>query len=255
MALLRQAQRLALDQVTRDKVFKGTLLPELGLIPNRAFPFRVYVLECESFFDSGSPSYYVGIVSADGVLTRLEAHFGKRGAAYTGEHPPKGIVFLFPAATWAVESFVYHALMTVLPSAAFTSGRVGGWTQTAPKSSFQRFKHTLEPQLEREWRMANNLCLDCGYSCAAGRCTNRPTVAMRGSSVTASSSMPSPPPSIKPVARPIVPAVPSSIMTDDVLFDKWYDRWSLSSVEQRGWVPMSKVLPVLGEAQTILADS
>ena len=63
--------------------------------------------------------------------------------------------FLFPAANRAVEAYVFHALMTELPEDAFTSGRVGGWTQTAPHSLFKSLKQNLAPLLQRAWRMVN----------------------------------------------------------------------------------------------------
>ena len=145
MTSLSRPERIPFDTITRETVFLETLLPELGLVPNTSYGFRVYVLECAPFFDSGSPSYYVGIIETDALETRLVGHFQKEGAAFTGEHEAKGVVFLHPAASLAVESFVYHALMTVLPVGAFTCSRVGGWTHTSPKSSFGRFKHILKP--------------------------------------------------------------------------------------------------------------
>ena len=264
MPLLSRPERFPLDRVTSASVFPGTLLPELGLVPNTSYPFRVYVIECAPFFDSGSPSYYVGIIKTGDLVARLVAHFQKEGAAFTDEHDAKGIVFLYPAASLAVESFVYHALMTVLPVAAFTCGRIGGWTQTAPKSSFRRFKHILEPELEREWRMVNSLCLECGGSCKATKCKNM--VASVGVPVTLAAAEPSASSSastsrlVMPVpvvakapphaqVRQSAPAAASPLpgMSDDEIFDKWYEKWSLSLVETNGWVPMSKALPALRE--------
>ena len=260
MTQLQRPERLPLDGITWDTTFAGTMLPKLGLTPDTSYSYRVYVLECEPFFDSGSSSYYVGIISTEGLGKRLREHFGQTGAAFTGEHQPKGIVFLYPAASLAVESFVYHALMTVLPLAAFTCGRVGGWTQTAPKSSFKNYKHVLEPQLKREWCMVNGRCLECGGACTAKTCENRVKSSMMSTSSSASCSSVAPPlsnlhnsaataPQLQPLHQQPLPPPQrvSPVITDDELFDKWFEKWSLSSAEQRGWVPMAKVLPALGE--------
>lgn len=60
-----------LVQISADTVFPGTLLPDLGLSNELTERYRVYVLECEPRFDFGPPCYYLGITTADNLVTCL----------------------------------------------------------------------------------------------------------------------------------------------------------------------------------------
>ena len=93
------------------------------------------------------------------LVARLNGHFEGEGAAFTREHKPKGVAFLWPAANWAVEAYVFHALMLAVPEDAFMCGRVGGFTQTSPHSLFFFFWENLAPWLQRAWRMVNQEAL------------------------------------------------------------------------------------------------
>ena len=147
---------LSLDDVNPDRVFRCNFLPELGLEPDLAFPFRVYVLLCRADFN-WPYSYYVGIAPRDEVVKRIGDHRQRRGAGFdadfTAANPPLSVLFLYPAATRAMESYVYSAIMTQLPENAITNGRLGGWTQTSPRSSLTE---ETRRQAVREWRMVNN---------------------------------------------------------------------------------------------------
>ena len=73
----------------------------------------------------------MGLTPADELPGRLAKHTDGAGAAFTEENPPLGVIFLWPAAHRAVESYLFALLLEKLPEDAVVRHvRVGGWTQT-----------------------------------------------------------------------------------------------------------------------------
>ena len=96
--------------VTKQTAFWHPTLPKLGLVLDRRFRFRVYILACASKGQGEGATYYVGITSADGVLKRLESHFTSSGEAahYTSVHKPKTILGIWPVENAAAEAYVLN---------------------------------------------------------------------------------------------------------------------------------------------------
>lgn len=149
---------LRVDQVNRQTVFPGNVVPRLGLEgdPDRQTSW-VYVLECAPQRQESEPTYYTGHAEDfRNLMERFNQHFAGTGAAFTQKHKPRGIAFLMPVAHAAAEGYVYYALLSKLPDKSVH--RLGGWTQNSVNPS------PLARMLARQAR--RNMCGKC-FNCGS----------------------------------------------------------------------------------------
>lgn len=263
-ARLARHKSLDLDAVKPDRIFRGTFLPDLGLEPDLTFKYRVYVFLCQADFNYPY-NYYVGIVPQYELVKRVGDHRHKRGADFTAANPSLSLLFLFPAASPAVEAYVYSAVMTQLPEHAIANGRLGGWTQTCPRS---RFFEEAKKQSAREWRMVNNCCLTCGQDDHKVRnCPRQAKPTIPSSTFASLQAISSPTLPVEKASRAerstphskestrTASQIAQPRRTDCQLFQQWFSGHNcigrnLSDVEDgNGWLPMTVVLPALGESK------
>jgi len=156
MAAVRQTKEPTYKAVDRSTVWIAPgSVPELGLVALLSFPFRVYALECQAPHGQLGPYIYVGIAHASKIGDRLKGHWKGGATHFTDEHRPKKVLLIYPAANRAVESYVFHAYLSLQ-----CSGRVhtlGGWTQTSSDPS-----RLARQQFEQERRNLLSRCFNCG---------------------------------------------------------------------------------------------
>ncbi len=136
-------------------------IPDLGLLDKPEYDDRVYALACEG------GRVYVGIANKKWVGRRISGHFNGEGAFFTKEYRPREILLVFPAASTAVEAYVYFALLAQYSASSVF--RLGGWTQTGT---------VLNPltsmMVERDRRLLTNRCFKCGGGHWAKDCSAEP---------------------------------------------------------------------------------
>ena len=89
--------------VTADYSCRDKKIPDLGLVEEFSYQWRVYVLELEH------DCVYVGIAHRSKVRDTILRHFilGDDKPHYTAVHPPKSVLLVWPAISPAVEAYVY----------------------------------------------------------------------------------------------------------------------------------------------------
>ena len=146
----------AYNKIDRNTVWIAPgKVPELGLVPELTFPFRVYAIQCQAPHGDMGPYIYTGIAHASIIGDRIKGHWKGGATHFTDEHRPKQILLVHPAANLAVESYVFHAFLSLQ-----CSGRVrtlGGWTQTSADPSPLALQ-----QFEQERRNLSCRCFNCG---------------------------------------------------------------------------------------------
>ena len=241
----RRLKSLPLEEATSRKTFRGNLFSDLGLVDDKALPFRVYVLLCKSTAQ-GQPGFYVGVVGKERLEQRLQDHSKIKGAAFTKERKAESLLFLHPAASLAAEAYIYAAtLAAVNDEKVVTAGHVGGWTQTFPTSNVGKQQ---QAQTEREFRMVTDRCLICGSTThKAAECTP----ARRESETRAPRTSLTVLEPTSHVAPQLAPRIPMPSDTD--LFELWFSgsnptkRNLETDVVDGAWLPMVRVLAALGE--------
>ena len=159
MALVRQTEEPTYKTVDRSTVWIAPgRVPELGLsdrLESLGFPFRVYALECQAPHGQLGPYIYVGIAHANKIGDRLKGHWKGGATHFTDEHRPKKVLLVYPAANRAVESYVFHAFLSLQCSGRLHT--LGGWTQTSSDPS-----RLARQQFEQERRNLLSRCFNCG---------------------------------------------------------------------------------------------
>ena len=125
---LELKQMASKEDVHANFTFRSPSVPELGLVSDTSYPYRVYVLQCRH------ECMYVGIAHRSEVKRRISGHFdGSAHCHYTEKNPPTGVLLVWPAMSTAVESFVFHALLGRMPAQSLC--KLGGWLQTSSRPS------------------------------------------------------------------------------------------------------------------------
>ena len=125
------------DIVTESTIYHGPCMPkDLGLKGGpeelRNYDTGIYVLRCEPKYENGPFTWYV-VAAWERILSaRLKTEILQSDSAadFCKKNKPVCIEFIWPAASPAVEAYVYYALLERLGADAAAKGRVGGWTQT-----------------------------------------------------------------------------------------------------------------------------
>lgn len=156
----------SLDTVTARTRYHGPCMPkDLCLrrkdeeAEEQNYIDSVYVLRCATHSQGGPFNFYVGWVTSDQLKRRLGTELAQTSAAadYCKRNRPICIEFLWPAASPALEAYIYYALLARLGADPAAKGRVGGWTQTQAHPD----KHN-QWMIERDRRMLKGSCLGCG---------------------------------------------------------------------------------------------
>ena len=106
-------------------------VPTLGLVEDLSFPYRVYALQL------ADNCVYVGIAHKSDIKRAVQRHFNTGGgkAHFTMVHAPKQVLLIWPAASTAVEAYVYYSFLGRLSAGAQQASTLGGWVQTSSKLS------------------------------------------------------------------------------------------------------------------------
>ena len=259
-----------------DKHHCTQFLSDFDLPLDLDLPCRVYVLRCvQARTLTGGFAYYVGSIDKEYLQDRLQKHCSGHadGARFTKENKPLGLELLWPARSRAAEAYLFNVLLGKLgEDAVLRHGRLGGWTQTHvapfPVANFN--------WLQREWRMVNDRCLDCGalgHFSGSILCTKIPggaregggegqkAIAKASNSPIDCASAPSLP--IDASARLSTPVVEREAAVANVVagtgkakaaapddlderFEKWLTRKKLH-VDDNNWIPLKSVLLALNE--------
>lgn len=260
---------LPVEAASVEKSYCTQFLKDFDLPLDLELPYRVYVLRCsQARILTGGFAYYVGVIDKYGLLDRLQKHFGCHAdsARFTKVNKPLGLELLWPVRSRAAEAYLFMFVLGKLDEVAvLRHGRLGGWTQThvapLPVAAFN--------SLQRDWRMVNDRCLECGLSghkAGSALCGQAQEAAKaKASSRSSSSSMAKasqlplalPVPVVKcaapPHAKASAPAPAAKakavapIPADDLdtRFDKWLTKKRLR--DDDGWISLKCVLIALGE--------
>ena len=151
--------------VTADTTFRGPCMPKdcFGLMGGdkecKDYGGRVYVLRCMPRYENGPFVWYTGYAKTHLLKSRLGEEMTQGGTAadFVKRNKPIQIEFVWPAASPAVEAYIYYALLARLGADAAAAGRLGGWTQTqAHPDNYNKLI------IERDRRMLQGSCLGCG---------------------------------------------------------------------------------------------
>lgn len=153
---------LSLEDVTAERSYRTAFLKDFDLPRDMSLPYRVFVLRCRQpdILDGGF-AYYVGFIDAAGLGEHLRKYFNRHAdsARYTKVNEPLGVELLWPAKLRAAEGYLFMFVLGKLEEDAVARhGRLGGWTQTCVKP----LPVAVQNALQRDWRMVNDRCLDCG---------------------------------------------------------------------------------------------
>ena len=145
-------------EVDVDTCYWSKELPDLGLVMDANFPFRVYVLACEPRKWGEAKTVYVGIANRSQIGRRIRTDAGQGPSAphFCQTHAPQYVMGIFPAACRAVEACIFYALARTRSEKSLACGGLGGWTQTSTQLSA-----LAKLNLERERRMVSGSCLKC----------------------------------------------------------------------------------------------
>lgn len=164
------------DTVTELTAYHGPCMPkDLGLKGGaeelRSYDTRVYVLRCQPRYENGPFTWYVGAARKRNLAARLKTEILQSDSAadFCKQNKPVCIEFIWPAASFAVEAYVYYALLERLGAEAAAKGRIGGWTQT--QAAPDKFGKLV---IERDRRMLVGCCLGCGENHKARSCKKVP---------------------------------------------------------------------------------
>ena len=155
---------LRLEHVTRDSIVLSSFVPPLGLVDNLDLDWRIYVLRCKPQVLNGGFTWYVGLVPAKDVVSRMAAHAAGAASDFTAANPPILVEFIHPAPSPAAEAYLFFAMNSKLSEAAIEGGRLGGWVQTRPKPS-----QLCRLLLKEQKRMIDGSCIACGDSWHSAR--------------------------------------------------------------------------------------
>jgi len=130
------------------------------IVPRWQRPTFLFVqLDCAPLPGESNRCVYVGIAAQHevGVRIRDEASQKKHTAAdYCAQHKPTRVLLEWPAATRAVEAYVFNVVLGSL-GAQMDVRAVAGFTQTSVKPS-----PLVVQQCRQAWRCMNSMCFRCG---------------------------------------------------------------------------------------------
>ena len=181
-----------IQDVKASTAWMSKRMPQHGLVCSLSFDYRVYVIECKPPSGKRGPFFYVGIEHKSQVGRRIIQHWQGQGSHFTRTHPPQELHMVWPATSTAVESYIFHLLLSTLPPGCVN--QLGGWTQTSTNVS------PLSSMVyEQERRLLRGACFNCGgshfaascpkplegvkYTCPG--CANQLLISSRGQSVVA----------------------------------------------------------------------
>ena len=109
-------KRPDVSAINSTDIWASGAMPNLGLVAEDAFEFRVYVLRCKpKTASTPGPFYYVGFEHRAKLKHRIGLQFsgGQNAAYYCKQNKPECIELVWPAAGRAVEAYVFHALLAM----------------------------------------------------------------------------------------------------------------------------------------------
>ena len=153
-----------LDIISSTFTYRNTdRVPNVGLVEDVSFPYRVYLHLCETLVGKRGPYYCGGIEHKSKIAKRFRDEFAERGPLFLQTHPPIEILLIWPAEHRAAEAYVFALMLGVLPPRSVH--RLGGWSQTSDNPS-----PSQKSVYEEQSRLLKGKCFRCGGDHWAKHC-------------------------------------------------------------------------------------
>lgn len=142
------------SQVHKNMSCCHPTVPSLGLEENFSFDYRVYAVQL------ANSCVYVGIAHASQIKQTIGRHFEDGNKVhYTRAHPPRHVLLVWPAASTAIEAYVYYSFLARMGASATKTKHfaLGGWVQTS--SVLSPLATLVQEEARRQLRSE---CFNCG---------------------------------------------------------------------------------------------